>query len=133
MADLFFWFVVLGSARASYSMFCVEVAGTISVSELKELVYAETRNTFRGLNATRLVLWRVSWFIHSTLEFSDTFPHYQLNNAIHTNNINEELDKFGQDLSPVAVEMLPTMHLSDYFPSPPLEESLHIIVEGPHY
>lgn len=48
-------------------------------------------------------------------------------------DVDKELTGFHQDLSAVAVEMLPEKKLSLYFTSPPPEKSLHIIVEHPGF
>ena len=47
------------------------------------------------------------------------------------NDVDKRMTTFGQDLSAVAVAMLPEKDLPDYFTSPPPLNIVHIIVELP--
>jgi hypothetical protein len=51
-----------------------------------------------------------------------------LNNPIPGDQVDKEMATFGQDLSEVAVKMLPFKKISFYFNTSSPEESLHIIV-----
>jgi hypothetical protein len=52
-----------------------------------------------------------------------------LKNPIPADNVDDEVATFGDEISAVAVEMMPVKRMSVYFDKSPPEECLHVIVE----
>jgi Crinkler effector protein N-terminal domain len=76
MANLNIFFLLLGDSSPSTDMFSIRASPGISVGELKEEVYAETKNGLKGIDPSDLHLWKVlslrSFPIsYNVLKFSD--------------------------------------------------------------
>jgi hypothetical protein len=59
MANLEIFFFLLGDSSPSNDTFPITASPGISVSELKEKVYAEKQNGLKGIDASDLCLWKV--------------------------------------------------------------------------
>ena len=87
-------------------MFSVKIAPTENVEALKEAI-KEKNNTFEGVDARMLDLWKIS---------------IQIDNALKKNL--ENVDFTNGTLLPLTV-------LSTLFPEAPAEGQLHIVVKAP--
>jgi hypothetical protein len=88
------------------SAFAVDIDREKLVSHLKKVIKAEKYKTFHGVEADELKLWKV------------TIPGDQDDQL--RNLILQDSD-----------ELLAIRKISKYFPDPPLEEHIHIIVKLP--
>ncbi len=86
--------------------FSVKISREEPISELKKAIKAEKQNDFAGVDADRLKLWNV------------TIPGDQDDQL--RNLILQDSD-----------ELLAIRKISKYFPDPPLEEHIHVIVKLP--
>ncbi len=84
--------------------FSVKISREEPISELKKAIKAEKQNDFAGVDADRLKLWKVS------------IPDDR--DDLLSNPILQD-------------ELLATKEISKYFPDPPLEEHIHVIVKLP--
>jgi hypothetical protein len=59
MANLEIFFFLLGDSSPFNNMFPIIASPGISVSELKDEVYAKKQNGLKGIDASDLCLWKV--------------------------------------------------------------------------
>jgi hypothetical protein len=122
----------LGDSPILPKMFPITAPSNISVSVLKERVYAERQNRLKGIGARNLILWKV---LHLFLPSYNvlTLSNYQLNDSIPASKVDKEVPALGQDLalSAIVTEMMPKDDLSDHFPVAPQPKHLHVIVQSP--
>jgi hypothetical protein len=128
--EIFVW--VLGNFPASQRTFQITVPASESVGHLRDLVYGESQNTFKGIDVKQLILWKVLPFCPFPIIYILTgCLNYQLRTPILANDVDTEVPTIGQDLPAVASMMSPIMRLTNYFSLPLSPESLHVIVEPP--
>ncbi|KAF9272527.1 hypothetical protein BGZ68_002332, partial [Mortierella alpina] len=111
MADNLLTLFCLVEGEATSQAFSVDIDKTKTVDHLKKFIKTEIPDTFNGVDAKDLTVWRVSIPI---IEDNDELP-------ILLNNVPEkERKKLG-----------PATRLSRVFPEDLPEETVHIIVQRP--
>jgi hypothetical protein len=98
--------LIQGNLPAVTHAFPVKVSKDETIGELKDAIKEKSSQSFAGIDAKDIKLWKV--------EIPD--DHY------------DELSNISfQDQD----ELLPTKKISKYFPDSPAEEHIHVIVEQP--
>ncbi|CAG8649087.1 7688_t:CDS:2, partial [Paraglomus brasilianum] len=105
--------LVRGEAPPADCVFAVEVRNTKPVAILKDAIKRKKRPIFDSIPANRLSLWKVSLPIDSGIDEA-------LKQLVLEHNTEKNIQK-----------LLPVKDLSTYFPTAPVKEHIHVIIESP--
>ena len=116
------------------SVFQVHIARSETVDQLKEAIKEENDHALNHIAARQLKIWKVSdrrAVYPPLLMCSDTI-HLQLKDPLSSRDIANTFAKIGAgDEVPNADKLDPMNKLSRYFPEPPVEEMVHLVVQLP--